>query len=280
MKKIKYIVSLSLIFIGLALCITGGILIHASDSAVSDITTQKSETFSECENLKNISITSKLPANVIITSGENLSVNCSGIFEENLEYTFDGETFKLEYDSKNKLERFKINVILGVSSYKKMITTITVTIPTGCNLNEVIITNGVGELNATDISAESLTLVSGVGESTLRNCAVSEKAVITNGVGEFNCKSSDLNNLKLKNGVGEILLKNNHLSGESTIENGVGEIFMQIVGSRSEYNISVENGIGEVNIDGGKSDVQGGVTLGSIDISNGIGKVEIDFTNN
>ena len=106
MKKIKYIVSLSLIIVGFIMGITGMVMVYATDSAFNDITTELSDSYTDTANLKQIEITSELPCNIIITNGENLAISGSGIFENSLAYSFDGQKLNLEYDISHYINNY------------------------------------------------------------------------------------------------------------------------------------------------------------------------------
>jgi len=126
---------------------------------------------------------------------------------------------------------------------------------------------GVGEVEIEDVSARTFEVDGGVGEVKARGISVSEKTDLEIGVGEVNIQGD--------------------LRGEVDIEGGVGEVQEDLSGEREEYAIEIEEGLGEMWIDGEQISVfRESRVLGSESARNSIkvdcalGEIRLNFGKN
>ena len=143
---------------------------------------------------------------------------------------------------------------------------------------EVKITNGAGLINIEKISSNNLHLDLGAGKVVIDNLEVYMSTIINGGAGKITINNGLINYLGFDIGVGEVNLTAKIL-GESEIDCGVGATTINLLGSKEDYKISVDKGIGEFLIDNeSASDEQiYGTGKNQIDIDGGIGKVAINF---
>ena len=142
----------------------------------------------------------------------------------------------------------------------------------------VVIKNGTGTFTADKIAAKDFKLEVGTGAVKIQELNVSARADIDGGVGKIEILGGKINDLDLDLGVGGTSLKT-ELTGNSEIDSGVGGLDVTLVGSRKDYEIKADKGIGGINIDG--QDVGDDQTIGSgaskVKISGGIGGINVRF---
>lgn len=140
------------------------------------------------------------------------------------------------------------------------------------------IITGAGRLTVDFLSAETLNLEFGAGEVRIDSLIAASRADIDGGAGKITIAGGSLNNLDLDMGVGQLNLTSAVL-GNSEFDLGVGETNIVLIGSKDDYEIDVEKGIGNITFDG--KTVSGFVSSGSgnnrIEISGGIGAINLSF---
>lgn len=194
-----------------------------------------------------------------------------------------GDTFKIETANKyieSKQEGNKIsiiekdhNLIFNNDKYPLLIY-----IPTNTTLEELKLENGVGTVYIEELSTKTLTLKLGVGKVTIDKLIVYDTTKIDGGAGETNIKNSFLNNLDLNMGIGKFSLTTK-LSGNSKIDHGVGELNLNLIGDKEDYQISLDKGIGTINLDNRKikdNEIYG-TGSNKIEIDGGVVNININF---
>lgn len=153
--------------------------------------------------------------------------------------------------------------------------TIVVYISSDVELSMLDIDMGAGTVTMEDIEADEFDFDQGAGTLYMDKCKF-DKTNIDGGVGKTTIKNSTLRNLDLDSGVGSIDIEAKIL-GNSSIEGGVGSIRLEILGSKEDYTLTTEKGIGSITVDGEKSEGQRGNRANSLRVDGGVGSIQIDF---
>ncbi|MGN0527287.1 MAG: DUF4097 family beta strand repeat-containing protein [Acutalibacteraceae bacterium] len=156
--------------------------------------------------------------------------------------------------------------------------TIKLTIPAGFVFDDATIETGAGEVKINTLSADNLCITLGAGEAEIKNLTANSRAELNGGAGELTINGGLLRNLELDMGVGELTLKS-RIEGKSSIDYGVGEADLTLLGSREDYRIELDKGIGEAKLEG--ENMNDGSVYGAgenhIDIDGGVGELNIEF---
>lgn len=117
---------------------------------------------------------------------------------------------------------------------------------------------GAGKYEINNVQATNMDVESGAGETIIRN--------------------SSFDNLEFNGGVGKATI-NCKISNRGEIESGVGKLEVNLIGSKDDYKLRAETGIGNLTIDGNK--VRDGEVVGTgnanIKVEAGIGETSINF---
>lgn len=151
-------------------------------------------------------------------------------------------------------------------------------IPAGVVFTSVDITTGAARLTADALSANSVALKLGAGNVQFGCLNAYSDADITGGAGQITVASGILHDLELKVGVGELNLTTS-LRGNSDLEFGVGKSNLTLIGSKDNYRVDIEKGIGSVSVDGLSVSDFGGSKYGQnyVAIHGGVGDINIVF---
>lgn len=222
------------------------------------------------ENLKEMDVSNTdisildidiLYANLIIKKGDTLKA------ETNNEYiTTNQDENKLIIKEKKR------------SWLKKGERDLVVYVPEDFVFDGVSIDAGAGKIEIDSISTKILEFDLGAGKTIIDNLIVLGSADIDGGAGEIIISNSNINNLNLDTGVGKCTLSSK-LIGNNEIDVGVGELDITLLGSKQDYRINVEKGIGSIKLENEniKSEKVYGTGINNIDISGGIGSIDINF---
>lgn len=171
---------------------------------------------------------------------------------------------------------------------------ITVTVPER-QFDEVKIELNAGEFYADDIITDKLIIEMDAGEAVFNNISAISDSNITINAGECTFNNSVLNESEINMDAGEMIFEECKLTGENDINLDFGEISMMLLGKRSDYELEINNDLGEVNVDGipylGKDVVTTAIvkidedgnteyvteTVGTININLDLGECNIDF---
>lgn len=193
-----------------------------------------------------------------------------------------GERFSVESNLNDLNVKEKDGVLIlkedrGFSTHKGG--TLKLYLPEHTVLEEADIETGAGTLTVDTLSADELTFELGAGEAEIENLQATKRAVIDGGAGSIAIHGGSLKNLDLDMGVGEINLTA-ALSGNNKLDLGVGESNLTLIGSKEEYDLDIEKGIGSVTIDGEDLDDYIGSTGGQnrVSIDGGVGEIHVYFS--
>ncbi len=158
---------------------------------------------------------------------------------------------------------------------------LTLYVPNGTVFDEAIITTGAAKLTADILSASSIKLALGAGDVHFNILDASLKATINGGAGQITINSGNLNNLALNVGVGELNLTAAVL-GDSKLEFGIGESNVTLIGSKNDYKVDIEKGVGNITVDGTNVTDFGSSGNGQnyIKINGGVGSINLKFQQN
>ena len=156
--------------------------------------------------------------------------------------------------------------------------TVILNIPEGFVFENADLETGAGTVETDALSADILKLSLGAGEVKMKNLTANTRAEIHGGAGALTIDGGRLCNLRLEMGVGELTLRS-RIEGKSRLNYGIGETNLTLLGSRADYKIEIDKGIGEAAIAG--ENVQGDSVYGDgeheIEVSGGIGEIQIRF---
>lgn len=164
----------------------------------------------------------------------------------------------------------------GTKFYKKA--SITVYVPDGFDAGRIDIDNGAGDVRLDNIITDILIIDAGVGDITGENIQA-RKVDANGGVGDITFTDIDFSDVDFDSGVGDIEIEG-IIKGESEFDCGVGDLDIIIKGSREDYALDVDSGIGSIRVNGSKVSSEYNDNYKAdhtISISGGIGDVEIDF---
>lgn len=151
-------------------------------------------------------------------------------------------------------------------------------VPNDIVFGSVNITTGAAKLTADSLSADHVELELGAGEVRFGCLNAYSNADIEGGAGQITIANGILNDLSLEMGVGELDLTA-ALLGNSDLSFGVGKTNLTLIGSKDEYTIDIEKGLGSITIDGKTvTDLSSsGNSQNHIEIEGGIGSIDIVF---
>lgn len=255
----------------LALCLAGFIIINIINAVFFGIriaanldlnTKDKTMSFvKEYQNIQKIDIDSS-SANIVIQTGDTFKVEAQ-----------DVESF----DAKEKNGTLKIREKRGRLWSSHASGKINIYLPHQHNINTLKIESGASNIQMKDITAQKLDVNQGAGRLVIKN-ANFQKTNIDGGAGEIKVTESILNHLDLDTGVGKVDIEAS-ITGKSKIECGVGEIVLSLIGTKEDYQILAEKGLGNIYIHDTeyKNDTIYGTGDNQIKLEGGIGNIKIDF---
>lgn len=151
-------------------------------------------------------------------------------------------------------------------------------IPAETVFEKADITTGAGRLTVDALSADTLSLDLGAGEVHIASLSAFKSADIDGGAGKVTIDDGTLCNLDLDMGVGQLNLTS-ALRGKSELDLGVGESNITLLGTKQDYAIDVDKGLGSITVDGQNVSDYGnsGNAQNQIDIDGGVGAIHLSF---
>jgi len=221
------------------------------------------------DELKEYSVTSEIHSLDISISAADFTIEYRDTFgvKSNLKY--------LSVTEKNGVLTI-VDTAKGNATYTDA--KLTLYIPKDTVFDDVSIETGAAKMTAETLSTASLKLRLGAGDVSIEELNVTSRADIEGGAGEITVAGGTLNNLKLEMGVGELNMTA-ALLGNNELDFGIGESNLTVLGSKDDYRIDIEKGLGSVTVDGEKMtdfDTSGNGQH-SLEIETGIGAVNLKF---
>ena len=249
MKKILFCLMLMLLALPLVAC-------GKSDAVMDEAKTY--EISSEIHSLK-IELNA---ADFVIQEGSGFSV------ESNLKYlsvTEKNGVLRI-MDEANQRGNYKNDPMLTLS------------VPSGTKFQNVDIVTGAAKMTVDTLSARALDLKLGAGDVKIGALYVNSEADIDGGTGAISILHGEISNLDLQMGVGSLNLTA-ALTGDNDLEFGVGESNLTLLGSKDDYTVKIEKGLGSITVNGKSlSDFSSGSGESLVDIEGGVGSIHLIFS--
>ena len=271
-KVIKYLALAFAIF--LTVSIVGGILsaVGLLGSLFSDDDAEWGDVIGET---KNYTVSSEI-------SDLNIQINAADFYiKEGNSFSVESNLKNLEVDEKNgcltlkDLTKIKLN---GSNAYENAV--LTIWVPVGTVFDNVNIKTGAGRFTVDSLSAATIGFELGAGDVTISKLIAEKSANIEGGAGRITISNGAIKDLALKMGMGQLNLTA-ALTGDSELELGVGESNITLLGSKDDYELDIEKGIGNITVDGKNVTDFGSSGNGAneVDIHGGVGAINVRFNN-
>ncbi len=155
---------------------------------------------------------------------------------------------------------------------------LTIYVPDGTVFEDVEIKTGAVKLTVNTLFANSLKLKLGAGDVRFECLNASSDADIKGGAGKITIDSGTINNLTLKMGSGKLNLTAAVL-GVCNLKFGVGESNLTLLGSKDDYKVDIEKGLGNITVDGKTVTDFGssGNSQNHLEIEGGVGAINLKF---
>lgn len=202
-----------------------------------------------------------------IKEGEQLKVETSDVTDK----------FKCEVKNGTlKIEDNKMNTNI----FENKVPQVTIYIPKDYKFEEIDLELGINNSNIYELNGKDINIEIGVGKARIDNLN-GEKVEINGGAGETVIDNFNIERLDLEAGIGSMII-NGKISDNSDIVSGIGRLEINLVGQKDDYELRLQRGIGNLEIDGEKIREDEKIGSGSIKIrvEAGIGETEINFVEN
>ena len=271
-KVIKYLALAFAIF--LTVSIVGGILsaVGLLGSLFSDDDAERGDVIGET---KNYTVSSEI-------SDLNIQINAADFYiKEGNSFSVESNLKNLEVDEKNgcltlkDLTKIKLN---GSNAYENAV--LTIWVPVGTVFDNVNIKTGAGRFTVDSLSAATIGFELGAGDVTISKLIAEKSANIEGGAGRITISDGAIKNLDLEMGLGQLNLTA-ALTGDCNLDSGVGEMNVTLLGSKDDYELDIEKGIGNITVDGKNVTDFGSSGNGAneVDIHGGVGAINVRFNN-
>ena len=260
-KVIKYLAIAFAIF--LTVSIIGGILsavglvggLFSSDAVLEEV-----KTYSVTADIHNLDI----------------EINAADL------YIKEGDAFSVESNLKH-LKVEENGGLLTIQETKKFTGTyngavLTVYVPAGTVFDNVNLTTGAGRLTIGNLFSGTLDFELGAGDVSIDSLIATKSADIEGGAGRITIVGGALKDLDLDMGVGQLNLTS-ALTGNCQLDLGVGESNITLIGSKENYKLDLDKGLGNISIDGVNVSDYGSSGNGTnkVEINGGVGSINVRF---
>lgn len=157
---------------------------------------------------------------------------------------------------------------------------VTLYLPEELGFTSVDISTGAGRVDIERLSCAKLNLDLGAGETVIGRLDVGMSADIDGGSGKLTVEDGSVWGLDLDMGVGKLEI-HAELLGRSEIDLGIGEADITLVGSKDDYRIDLDKGIGDAEVDGTRhvgSHLLYGAGDNRVELDGGVGSIRVKFT--
>lgn len=206
----------------------------------------------------------------------NIEINAADL------YIKEGDAFSVESNLKH-LEVEEKGGLLTIHEARKFTGTyngaeLTVYVPTGTVFDNVNLTTGAGRLTIESLSSGTLNFELGAGDVSIDSLVAAKSADVEGGAGRITITNGALKDLDLDMGVGQLNLTS-VLTGDCQLDLGVGESNITLIGSKEDYKLDLEKGLGRILVDGKAVSDYGSSGNGTnkVEINGGIGAIQVLF---
>ncbi|MEE0970695.1 MAG: DUF4097 family beta strand repeat-containing protein [Clostridia bacterium] len=175
------------------------------------------------------------------------------------------------------------NDVLIIKESKKFGSThsgasLTLYIPDKTVFKNAEIKTGAGKFTVDTLSAYTIEFEFGAGDVKICDMTVSDKADIDGGAGKITISGGSIRDLDFDMGVGQLDLTS-ALTGKSEFDLGVGETNINVIGSKDDYKLDIEKGLGSITVDGKSfSGIKNsGNGPNKLEIDSGVGAINVKF---
>ena len=212
----------------------------------------------------------------------NIQINAADFYiKEGNGFSVESNLKNLEVDEKNgcltlkDLTKIKLN---GSNAYENAV--LTIYVPAGMAFDNVNIKTGAGRFTVDSLSAATIGFELGAGDVTISKLIAEKSANIEGGAGRITISDGAIKNLDLEMGLGQLNLTS-ALTGDCNLDSGVGEMNVTLLGSKDDYELDIEKGIGNITVDGKNVTDFGSSGNGAneVDIHGGVGAINVRFNN-
>ncbi len=185
----------------------------------------------------------------------------------------------LSVESKDGTLTLKEDTVVGGFNYQEI--KVILTVPENKIFDKADVSAGAGTVRIDELTADKLNLDLGAGKTDIGKLSALSSSRINGGAGELNIGGGELANLDFDMGVGKVSIVS-RLSGNCETDCGVGDLSLTLIGTRDDYRIDLDKGVGEAVVGGDRA--SDGTVFGngvnSIDVDGGVGRIEIKFVEN
>ncbi|MDE6595759.1 MAG: DUF4097 domain-containing protein, partial [Oscillospiraceae bacterium] len=178
--------------------------------------------------------------NFFIMSGDTLSISGSNIKTEYLDYKIEDGVFYVSYSPEFYLMNWDFNF-----DDAQIIITVPPKVYETANFSVKA-----GELHVGDFEVNRLYVDFAAGNSSFSNVSASEAAQIKMTAGDCVFENCSFRNADIKMTAGSMYYNACKIIGQNAINMTAGDLYMELLGKRSDYNISIDRTAGGVYIDG------------------------------
>ena len=212
----------------------------------------------------------------------NIQINAADFYiKEGNGFFVESNLKNLKIDEKNgclilmDLTKIKFS---GSNAYENAV--LTIYVPVGTVFDNVNIKTGAGRFTVDSLSAATIGFELGAGDVTISKLIAEKSANIEGGAGRITISDGAIKNLDLEMGLGQLNLTS-ALTGDCNLDSGVGEMNVTLLGSKDDYELDIEKGIGNITVDGKNVTDFGSSGNGAneVDIHGGVGAINVRFNN-
>ncbi len=221
------------------------------------------------ENMKTYTITSEI-------SSLSVDINAADITVK------QGEVFSVASNLKRLTVEDDSGVLLVKETTKPFGNynngVLVITIPTNTVFDKAELITGGGKVTVDALSADILDCQFGAGDINIDSLSAFSQADVDGGAGKITVSGGSIKNLDFDMGVGQLNFTA-LLTGECDFDLGVGQSNITLLGSKADYALDLEKGLGSITVDGKAFADFGSSGNGQnqIKISGGIGAINVNF---